>query len=287
MRLQDVLEKTTQHFKQKGIASARLDAELLLSHILKLNRVQLYLNFEKPLSEAELMPARDLVRRRASGEPIAYILGARDFFKSQFKVGPGVLIPRPETELLVEYVINWSKENSIKRIIDLGTGSGCILLSILKELSSATGVGVEASSAAAQYFSENLKDFSLQDRVQLVGSQVESLKIESLIIESKFDVVVANPPYIAQADLNVAEDVRKFEPAQALFSGETGLEFITSWSGLAADLLRSQGLCIFEIGATQGLLAKNIFKDTNKFEDIEILKDYSGLDRFIKARRTL
>lgn len=280
MTIKDIIEKTTQHFKQKGFASARLDAELLFGYALNMRRIELYLHFEKPLSEAELEKCRDVVRKRSAGEPVAYITGQREFYKATFLVGPGVLIPRPETELLVEEAVEWVKKNhpnSNVKILDLGAGSGCISLSLAKEFSNSEVVAIEKSEKACDFFSKNKDKLNLSN-AQLICADVNTF---TGLEKQSFDVVVSNPPYISADDINVEEAVKKFEPHEALFSNQGGVEALVQWSKLAASLLKPSGLCIFEIGAAQGQVAQKIFKDLNAFSEIRILKDYAGHDRFV------
>lgn len=290
LRIKDVLEKTTQFFREKGIESARLDTELLISSALKWERLKLYLNYDYPLSEEELAACRELVRRRASGEPVAYILGKKDFYKHSFIVNPAVLIPRPETELLVEGTIRWLNENCVEspaRFVDFGTGSGCIGLSIAAEVEGSQWLGVDKSPQAIEVAQTNAMELGLTDRSHFLVSDVAELEAEKVteILGDVPDAVVANPPYIAVNDPEVDPSVRRFEPDEALFSGADGLEHIRIWEVKAAELVRPGGLVIFEIGYKQGPIAHEIFSSSGRFEDIQILKDYSGFDRFVRAVR--
>jgi release factor glutamine methyltransferase len=178
MQLKDILQKTTLFFKDKGIASARLDTELLLARALKWDRVRLYMNYEYPLSESEIEACRALVRRRAQGEPVAYILGERDFYKSSFEVEPGVLIPRPETEGVVEDSVAWLKTQPPSdgyRLIDMGCGSGCIGLSILKEVPEARLLAVDISSVAIRVTTKNAERLGVAERLAVLNLKVEEL----------------------------------------------------------------------------------------------------------------
>lgn len=291
LRIKDILQKTTQFFREKGIESARLDTELLISSALNWERVKLYLNYEYPLTNEELALCREYVKRRAAGEPVAYILGKKDFYRHSFKVSPAVLIPRPETELLVEAAVEWLKEvrdENGARFVDLGTGSGCIGLSIAAEIENCGWVGVDKSSQAVDVAMANAEELGLTDRSHFIVSDVVDLDTEKIhqLLGRAPDAVVANPPYIAVNDPDVDPSVRRFEPDEALFSGEDGLEHIRIWSMKAADLVREGGLVMFEIGYQQGRMAEEIFKSSGRFEDIRILKDYSGFDRFVRAIRT-
>jgi release factor glutamine methyltransferase len=335
MQLKDVIQKTTQFFRDKGFESPRLDTELLLAKALQWDRLKLYLNYEYPMSEAELSAARDLVRRRAAGEPVAYILGTKDFYNHTFQVSPAVLIPRPETEELVHAVIEWwtgkhapreeqdvphveaisvpegddagadtteaeasdsetsesestefdANTSRVCRIVDLGTGSGCIGLSLLAEIPEAKLLAVDLSGDALEVAKKNAESFGVFDRVSFVAADAARVD-SSKVVESLgglADVVVANPPYIAEGDPAVQPSVKAFEPAQALYSPEQGLAHIRSWAGTAARLAAPRALVMFEIGYEQGPQARALFEAMNAFESIEIVRDMSGHDRFVRC----
>jgi len=284
MLIKDVLQKTTQFFRDKGFPSPRLDSELLMAEALSIDRVRLYMNYDNPLSEEEVASCRELVKRRAKGEPVAYILGKKDFFKSTFIVRPGILIPRPETEFLVESVLEYSSEKPL-RIVDFGAGSGCVGLSILRELPDACLISVDQSAVACRVTEENALRLDLSDRVRVLQTLVEELDAKILKKEwgELADVIVANPPYISPDDPEVEINVRQFEPGEALFSDEKGLAHIKKWSTQAAKLLKPGGLVVFEIGASQRQAALEIFGAIGAFQNIQGLKDLAGRDRYIQA----
>lgn len=284
MKLKEVFEKSVQFFKDKKFETARLDAELLISHALKFERIQLYVRYDQPLKEDEISACREVVRRRGQGEPVAYIIGEKGFFGEIYKVGAGVLIPRPETEIIVEEAIGFLKKSVVEnaRILDLGAGTGCIGFSILKNTVDTSLVSVEKSTEAFQYLEQNKQKLLLQDRAKTILSAVEDLPIAEL---GMFDVIVSNPPYIAENDPQVEENVRKFEPASALFAQDEGLQLIKSWFGLAVRLLKPNGIILFEIGSTQGEVVKGIAEQTKAFSEVQIIKDLSGLDRTLKCVR--
>ena len=327
MLLRDVLQKTTDFLKDKGSPSARLDSELLISSALNWQRIKLYMNYEYSLSETELSSCRELVRRRASGEPIAYILGQKDFYRHSFLVSSDVLIPRPETESIVEEVLAWARAEYVLEpkpksqmtplggaepvlvakeagdiavpvveqtpprpvvsIVDLGSGSGCIGLSIVDELEGSRLVGVDISSKAVAISEENARRLSLSDRARFVVKDAAHVTIEDLapLIEEPVDIVVANPPYIAENDPAVEPNVKRFEPAGALFSPDEGLAHLRSWAKTASGLARSGGCVMFEIGHKQGAKASAIFAETGGFTDIKVMKDLAGSDRFVRATK--
>lgn len=282
MKLRDVFEKSVQFFKEKKVESARLDAELLIADALKIDRLQIYLKYEQPLSDAEVSACREAIRRRAQGEPVAYILGERGFYGEMFKVGTGVLIPRPETEMLVEEALEFIKANGITNpeILDLGAGTGCIGFSILKNCEGARLTSVEKSPEAFKYLQLNQQALELSERSELMLQDVYGVTFA----EKKFDIIVANPPYIATTDVQVEENVKKFEPQSALFAPDEGYRDLYQWSDLARSWLKPTGLMLFEMGHTQGEKLKTHFERLGGFSSIHILKDLSGLDRAVKAQ---
>ncbi|AZZ35332.1 peptide chain release factor N(5)-glutamine methyltransferase [Bdellovibrio sp. qaytius] len=283
MKLNDVLQKTIQFFKDKNFDTPRLDAELLIAHALKLPRIQLYAKFDSPLSEAEVNLCRDYVKRRTAGEPVAYIIEEKGFYGHIFKVKSGVLIPRPETEMIIDEVLKDFKKHPKDhvRILDLGAGTGCIGLSILKHIPLAELVTVEKSAEAFALVQENIASLDLSERTKAIHADVASLNAAEL---GEFDYIVSNPPYIDVNDTQVEVNVRKFEPSMALFSEENGLYALKSWSAKFAPSLKAEGLMLFEMGHTQGDAMKKHFSDLAKLKEVTVLKDLSGLDRIIKGR---
>lgn len=282
MKLKEVLDKSVQFFKDKKFESARLDAELLIAHALKLERMQLYLKFDSPLSEKEVSDCREVVRRRSQGEPVAYIIEEKGFYGLNFKVGAGVLIPRPETELLVELALEFIKQNKIEspKILDLGAGSGCIGFSVLKNIPQATLVSIEQSAEAFKYLEKNAEALGLLERCELMHKNVNDVKSSDF---SKFDIILSNPPYIANDDPQTESMVKKYEPAQALFAEQQGYLLLKAWSKTFAANLNQTGLMAFEMGYQQGEEMKNHFQSLGQFSTVQVVKDLSGLDRVIKG----
>lgn len=281
MKIKEMLDKTIVFFKNKNFESARLDAELLICHALKIkNRVDLYVKFDQPLSEEEINLSRDYVVRRSKGEPVAYILGHKDFYHHQFLVSSSVLIPRPETELLVEEAITWSEEQAEDkdlRILDLGCGSGCIGLSLAKHNLKAHVTLVDISEEALETAKKNALHLQVEKQCEFILSDVQDLKFSP----HSFDIIVGNPPYIAPEDTNVDENVKKFEPHIALFAEENGLKKLKSWTDLAKSWVKQPGLVLFEMGKDQGPQMLEHFKQTQTFSQVRIKKDFSGFDRHI------
>lgn len=288
MKLGEVLDRTVRFFQEKGFSSARLDAELLISQALKAERIRLYLDFDRPLTEAEMANCRDLVRRRTSGEPVAYITGKKGFFGLDFEVSPAVLIPRPETEMLVEEAMAFAKKlTEAPIIVDLGVGSGCVGISCLRNISNATLIGVDISSEALSVARKNAELLGVSDRAQFFEAdacQVSSVG-KVLSDDQKIDIVVANPPYIVQGDKNLEENVRRFEPAAALYGGKDGVQIPTEWLKAWSPALADRSVMLMEIGMEQGPVMKKVFEDSGIFSDVSVLKDLAGLDRVIKGVR--
>lgn len=281
MKIKDVFEKSVQFFKDKKIDTARLDAELLLAYALKIERVQIYMKYEQPLSETEVGICRELVRRRAAGEPIAYIIGEKGFYGESFSVGPGVLIPRPETELIVEQALEFIKKNALisPRILDVGAGSGCIGFAILKNCSGATLKSIEKSEKAFKYLKLNQEKLGLAERSHVLCADILASQFKT----GEFDIIVANPPYIAKSDPQTEAMVHKFEPHEALYAEGEGFEDLVAWAHKCRSSLKQPGMMLFEIGHQQGPKMKDVFESMRGFKEVKVLKDLSGLDRVIKS----
>lgn len=288
MKLKEVLDKTTNFFKDKKIESARLDAELLLASGLGLRRIDLYVKYDQPLTDNELQTCREFVRRRGQGEPVAYILGNKYFFNHEFKVNSHVLIPRPETELLVEDAILWAQKSQLEsiKILDLGTGSGCIALSLLKELPSAQAIAVDISAEAIQLAQQNAEILGVQDRIQFIKSDandITNVQNQFLIHEQRFNLIVANPPYIDKNTNYTEKNVIQYEPHQALFAEQSGLQLLYHWSRAYVGFLNTPGLMLMEMSFDQGEKMLEHFRSLQQFSEVKIIKDLSQLDRIIRG----
>jgi release factor glutamine methyltransferase len=278
----ELINETTGYFKKKSIESARLDAELLLAHCLNIERIQLYIAFERAVTEAELSLFRDMVRRRAAGEPVAYLTGYREFWSLKIRVRHGVLIPRPETELLVEEAIKllkpWDREAVI---LDLGTGSGAIAIALAGEIKNSVMYAADISPAALEVARRNIEAQGLTGRIRLVcGNGLAFVKQGEL-----FDLIVSNPPYICSRDMEtLAPEIKNHEPREALDGGEDGLRLYRQWIPQMPALLRSGGWAVFEIGSEQALSVSQLFRDAG-FSDVTTVKDYAGHNRAVIAQR--
>ncbi len=278
----EVLQSTTAYFKKRSIDNPRLNAELLLAHIIRRKRIELYLEFERALDENELAPLRELVRRRAEGEPLQHLLGTVEFCGLTFLCDKRALVPRPETEELVELVEskieNQCRSGSDKsKIVDVGTGSGVIALSLAKKFPEAHIFAVDVSEDALSLAQENAARLGLTNRVQFRKNDL----LENL--DERFDLIVANLPYIAMQDRHTLSKEVLRDPEVALFAGESGQELIRKLIEQAQVHLMPSGLLALEIGIGQAGSLSEFLAEKN-YRDIESKSDYSGTTRFLFAR---
>jgi release factor glutamine methyltransferase len=283
-----ILEWTTGFFTRKSIDSPRLSAELLLAHVLGVPRIRLYTDYERVLKDEQLAAMRALVQRAAEEEPIAYLTGKAHFFNLEFEVNRDVLIPRPDTETLVENVLQLARNQAgfeAPRVLDLCTGSGCIAAAIAQGLKAATVVAVDLSAPAVALARRNVERLGLSDRVAVEqGDLFEPLA--KLVDLRPFDLVVANPPYIPTAQLETLDrSVRDYEPVQALDGGLDGLVLHRRILHDAPARLVPGGRVFLEIAFDQGELATQVASQYPQFEDARLLKDYGGRDRVLTARK--
>jgi release factor glutamine methyltransferase len=283
MKVKEVLDKTIQFFREKKMEQARFEAEWLIGAGLGLDRVQLYMKYDQPLKENELSKLREFVKRRVQGEPLAYIAGAKGFYGLDFVVNKDVLIPRPETETLVEKALDFIKLKSLEqpKILDLGTGSGCVGLTLAKKIPGASVTLLDVSSAALLVARQNAENLKVTERVSFIESDAaEFLKGT----DESFDLILANPPYISPQDVQVDEHVRKFEPHLALFA-ESGTQLLKLWSENSQHKLRNPGLILMEMGHDQGEEMKLWFEGFKFFGRVEVIQDLSKNDRVILGER--
>lgn len=276
-----ILNWTKQYFTDKGVENPRLDAEILLCAVLKCERINLYIDFERPLDESELAQFKQMVIRRAQGEPLAYILGEKAFMRNMFKVNKYTLVPRPETELLVEHIVKICEQvNKEAKILDIGTGSGAIIVSLLDYLPLAKGAGVDISVGTLKVAKENAVNIGVSDRVAFLHSDLFTAVPEN----KKFDIIVSNPPYIPAKDiLTLAKDVQN-EPHSALDGGEDGLDFYRSITRQAPLYMAEDGMLAFEIGIGQSEAVAALCRE-NGFGAVAVGKDYAGIDRMVFAAK--
>ena len=276
--ISSLLNWTVNYFKSKNIESARLDAEVLLSHILGQERIYLYVHFDEPMEKAELSKFREYVKKRAQHMPVAYIIGEKEFMGLPFKVTPDTLIPRPDTEILVENVLaNADKQEAVK-IADIGTGSGAIILSLLTNLPKAQGKTVDIAAKAVEVAKENAQSLQVADRCEFFVGDLFAPFAES---GDKFDIIVSNPPYIRSGDIDGLQREVKCQPRIALDGGEDGLKYYREIADVAADRLNDGGVIVLEIGFDQAADVALLLE--THFKNIEVIKDLGGRDRVVTA----
>lgn len=224
------------------------------------------------------------LERRIEGEPVGYILGYWEFWGRRFFVGPGVLIPRPETECLIEEAMKLFARDQKLRFADFGSGTGCLALTLAAEFPNAIGIAIETSKEAAVFFKKNCIQMNLQEKVELLELAVESPEAGNRL-HSPFDLIVMNPPYIADNDDRVDKSVRKYEPPQALFAADNGLQAIKSWIDVAGTALKSGGFLLCEFGQGQSQDVLEIVTSNQNFSNVMIKTDLSGRERYVVARR--
>lgn len=274
----DLLKWTASYFAGKGIENGRLDAELLLAEILQLNRIGLYLNFDRPVNSDELAAFRVLIERRARREPIAYILGRCEFWSLTFKVGPEVLIPRGDTETLVEAALKVLPQGGT--LLDIGVGSGAIALAIAHERPDAQVEGIDLSPAALAIAIENAQRLGLVDKVTLRQGNLFALDSSS-----QYDVIVSNPPYIAVGEeATLMPEVRDFEPHLALFAGDDGLDCYRALIPAAKAVLKSSGTLLVEVGAGQAAAVAELFAVAG-YAEISTNRDLAGIERVVAGKK--
>ena len=278
-----LLDWTKGFFQRQSVESPRLCAEVLLAHAMGCKRVELYTRFEHCPSAEALGSYRDLVRRAGEGEPVAYLVGYREFYSLQFRVTPDVLIPRPETELLVDAAVEHLKELREGAVAwDVCTGSGCVALAVAANAPGARVLATDDSEAALAVAAGNAEEFDLADRVSFTRADLLALPSDCAL-QPPFDVLTANPPYVADAE-EVGPGVDR-EPARALRAGADGLDVLRPLLGGAPDVLRSGGLLAVEFGCTQADAVRDLIVATGAFDEPTIRRDPAGHERAALARR--
>lgn len=283
--LSQELRKAKKKLIPSGVDAPRMDADLMLSSILKKDRIFVLTNPEYPLTCKQSEKYRQLVRRRLKREPLAYILGHTEFFSLNFFVNKHVLIPRPETELLVEQSLSYCTAHSGKKlsVLDIGTGSGNIIISIARNFPRAELFAIDSSAGALSLARRNAAFHSLSGKIRfLKGDLFGPLKKSG---RNRFDIIVSNPPYVALSDARTLQpEVRRYEPRQALYAGRGGLLFIRRFLAEAHLHLNPGGLLIFEIGFGQADFVKEIIESERRYDSIEFVNDFNNIPRIVKAR---
>ncbi|HCU59044.1 MAG TPA: hypothetical protein DIC64_03590 [Alphaproteobacteria bacterium] len=277
-----IYEKTIRELSKGGIDSPRLEARLLIADILKIsaNEIGISTQLSKDL-ESKL---EENIIQRIAGKPLDKIVGHKGFYKFEFKVSEDVLSPRPETEILVENALKIIKENEFKKVVDLGLGSGCILLSLLKEIKDLQGIGADASSKALEIAKENAKALGVDQRCLFLNkSWFDEDFFE--VLGKDFDMIVSNPPYIKTDDIKTLDvGVQKYDPKIALDGGADGLKDYLKIAEIAPKILKKAGYILLEVGSGQALDVQKIFEQ-NDLTHISTLKDYAGIERVVVLKR--
>lgn len=286
--LHELLKVSAEFLRERGIESPRLSAEILLAHQLDMRRVELYLNFDRPLTSQEVAGYRTLVKRRLKREPIQYITGTQEFWSLEFKVNPDVLIPRPESELLIETTVSLRSDQGIPaahppRILDLGTGSGALAVSLSHEMKDAVLVASDISIKALRVARLNSERHGVMNRVEFVqGSLFYPFKPGGCT----FDMILSNPPYIPRETFSaLSPEVRDFEPRIALDGGEEGMDYVERIIGEAPDYLSPGGWLLLEMDSDQTQKALALIEKEPRYGQENRLKDYGHRYRVVLARR--
>ena len=279
MEYKEALNQGSEILKLNNVKSFNLDSEILLSSSLKLNRSQLLLNLDKKVNFKEKKIFFSYIKRRAKFEPIAYITGYKNFWKNKFKVNKNVLVPRPDTEILVEQVLEEINTLDSKRILDIGTGSGCIILSILMERKKCYGVGLDISKKAINLAKYNAKIQQIKNRIKFYNSDIDNF------YRGKYDLIVSNPPYIKLFEINdLDDDIKSHEPRDALNGGIDGFSKIRLIIEKSSILIRKNGKLFLEVGDNQAMKALKILK-SNRFYVNKVVKDLANKNRCIVSTK--
>jgi len=275
-----IIDWTTGHLRKHGSESPRLEAEILLAHARGCPRIQLYVQYNELLTDDQRTVMRDLVKRRAQAEPVAYLVGHREFFALDFRVTPDVLIPRPETETLVVQLIAAAKSRPNPRILDVGTGSGCIAVAAAVNVPGATVSAIDISPRALDVAKDNASRHAVAERIRFLEGDL----FAPLSSEDQFDLVVSNPPYVADAEMaTLPADIRLHEPQLALRAGPNGLDVVALLITAAPAHLAAGGALFIEISPEQASAVSSLIRESGQFEPPRTVKDSSGKERVVIA----
>ncbi len=280
----EILHQAAEHLQDKGVENSRLNAEIMLGHVLGLRRIELYLDYTRPLSGKELSSFRGMIKRRLAGCPLQYLTGETEFFSLAFQVNPSALIPRPETEILVEAVLDWVKVQELPwKIVDLGTGSGVIAIAVAIHLAEARLWATDRSAKALALARKNALRHEVLDRIRFCrGELFEPLKGQ----EEDLVAVVSNPPYVTSDQLkDLPREIRLHEPPLALDGGPDGLEVIRRVVAGAPQFLRPGGILAMEVGDGQAPGVQELVAKTRSFGSTWVVKDHQGVERVVMAEK--
>ena len=276
----------TEYFTEKGLDSPRLAAELLLSHVVGLKRIELYTQFDKPIAKQQLDQLHKLVKRAGQSEPIEYLTGKTEFYSLQFGVTSDCMIPRPETELLAERAIKFLQSRPGSQLVcDIGTGTGCIAIAIARNCPDVRIIATDICDAALAVAAENVEKHQLQDRIELLcGDLFEP--IARRLGGDKFDLIVCNPPYVSTAEYEGLEkNVKDYEPKLALLAGRDGLDVHRRIIEEVDAFLKTDATLMLEIGYNQGQAVRKLLEESGWFAEIQIEKDFNNNDRIAIAKK--
>ena len=317
--IQTLLNWVIEYLRNKSIDSPRLSAELLLSHVLGMKRIELYTQFDKPVAKQQLDQMHDLVKRAGQHEPIAYLTGKTEFYSLELKVTPDCMIPRPETELLAERAIEFLRTRPVRNstmykmiqkeeisngassgpptqrlvrragiqfVCDLCTGCGCIAVAIAKNFPNARIIATDISDAALRVAAANVEKYQLKDRIELLQGDLFDPIMPQLDVH-KFDLIVCNPPYVSSEEFEkLDKSVKDYEPELALLAGSDGLDIYRQIAEKVHQFLKPDAALMLEIGFAQGSVVKELLEKTGAFAEIKIEKDFNKNDRIVIARKT-
>jgi len=301
--IQKLLNWIAEYLANKGIDSPRLSAELLLSGVLELKRIELYTQFDKPVTKQQLDKLHDLVRRAGQNEPVAYLIGKTEFYSLEFKITADCMVPRPETELLVQRAIEFLRARPAPSryrarpgpalVCDLCTGCGCIAIAIAKNFPDARLIATDISDAALNVAAENVEKHQLKDRIKLLHGDLfdpimPQLDVDKPVSNSErgFDLIVCNPPYVSAAEYEkLDKNVKDYEPKIALLAGNNGLNVYRRICEKAEQFLKPYGALMLEIGFAQGQAVRELLEQAGAFAEIKIEKDYHDNDRIAIAKK--
>ena len=279
MKILEAIKKGDKILKKEGIKSYKLDSEILMSHVTQKSRVDLILNLNTNLSNKDIILFENLIKQRSKRKPIAYLIGKKEFWKYEFSITKDVLIPRPDTEIIIDQTLKLTKNKSGLKILDIGIGSGCVLLSILKERKNFYGTGIDICKKTLNICKVNLNKLDLFDRVKLYKSDIDNFN------HGKYDLVISNPPYIKKFDLKYLDrDVYDYEPKLALNGGLDGLKYIKKIILNSSNFLKRKGILILEIGFDQTEKVKKILRE-NGYYIRDVVRDLAKNYRCIISIR--